>query len=107
VYSIKTVGNTKVNVTRKFFTFSQIPYHRYEAINEGIEFAEKENMYIKSNTYELRDLVTYDLMLNLKGSDMFIELDKQIGEEKMNQALSEYVKNYQHRHASGNDLMWT
>ncbi|WP_108670373.1 M1 family aminopeptidase [Peribacillus acanthi] len=90
---------------RKFFTFAQIPYQRYEALNEGIEFAERENMFIRSDAYELHDLATYFLMLNLKGSDMFIELDKQIGEEKMKQALSEYAEKYQHKHASGNDLI--
>ncbi|WP_108670375.1 M1 family aminopeptidase [Peribacillus acanthi] len=80
---------------------------RTEELKTNINLAEAEKQYISSTLEEFKSATNHRLILFLKGSDMLVELEKQIGEDKMMEVLQKFSTEYQNKNASGQDFITT
>ena len=66
---------------------------------------QKEGQFLSSPLSEFKNINDYAVMMNVHGSNMYMELDYLVKAGKVKKALKQYVKEYTNKNASGHDLV--
>ena len=72
---------------------------------EEIARIQKEGQFLSSPLDKFNNINDYAVMMNIHGSNMYMELDYILKSGKVKKAMKEYVKEYQNKNASGHDLI--
>ncbi|MBS8263171.1 ABC transporter permease subunit [Mesobacillus boroniphilus] len=98
IYSLKTYMGEK-GYTAKSSAEEQLKQQ------EEISRIQREGQFLSSPISEFKNINDYIIMMNLHGSNMYMELDYLVKAGKVRKALKQYVNEYKNKNASGHDLV--